>query len=199
MARNEATVVSTASEHLGASAQRAMFARGSVLLILVLTFTANAAGCTDKRSRKLGTTAGKQLLAYREEQGGVVARVTSLTIATNRRAVLQIERCTARFQLSERTWVRLKGAHVRAKIHDLTGDYGTTSPKAEQSTWTIASGQDSIRVRDFTFPPRLRVKLEPLLHLLDEAISTGKRRLPRACTGAAKVSMHSTARASRKI
>jgi hypothetical protein len=153
----------------------------AVFLTLMFICAASAAGCTDKHEPAGAVSRTRQLLSYREEQGGVVARSTSLTVSTSQRAVVRFEGCMAQLHVGGRAWMKLKRALIRARLHSLAGSYGTTRAEAEQSTWTIVSGRDTIRVRAFTFPPKLRAKLEPLLAVVDEVISTGKRRLPRTC------------------
>jgi hypothetical protein len=70
----------------------------------------------------------------------------------------------------------------RTNVHALAGNHGPAMPQADESTWVIVVGRDTVRVKASSIPPELRVKLEPLLKVLDEVLSGYERRMPQFCS-----------------
>lgn len=148
--------------------------------MLALVTATSAIGCANKAvtaTPKSGT-----LVAYTEEQGGIVFRHTSLIVSVRGRATMRFEKCTMRFGLNGALWRRLKTALRLTDMHTLAGDYGPATRHAEESSWVIIVGRDTVRITASSIPSELKTRMEPLLKLLDEVISVGKRDLPRSCT-----------------
>jgi hypothetical protein len=70
----------------------------------------------------------------------------------------------------------------QTNVHALAGNHVPTTPRAEESTWMIVVGHDTVRITASSIPPELRAKLEPLLKVLGEAASVGKRDMPQSCS-----------------
>lgn len=148
-------------------------------VVLALVPAANAAGCANKAVT--AATQSRTLVVYMEEQGGIVLRHTSLIISARGQAAMRFERCMTRFRLDGTLWRKLKAALKQTNMHALAGDYGPVARRAEESTWVIVAGHDTVRITAFSILPELKAKLEPLLGVLDEVISVGKLGLPRPC------------------
>jgi hypothetical protein len=121
------------------------------------------------------------LVAYKEEQGGIVFRSSSLKVSTHSNATVRFEGCVKAFHLDATSWKKLKAALKQTSVHALAGNHGPATPQADETTWVIVVGHDTVRTRAFSIPPELRVKLEPLLKVLGEVLSVYERRLPRSC------------------
>lgn len=122
------------------------------------------------------------LVTYKEERGGIKFRFTSLIVSTDRQAIVRFEGCLVRVHLNAVLWKRLKVALKQTNLHTLAGDYVPATPHADESTWVITVGRDRVRITDFSIPHELRVKLEPLLNILGEVLSVGKRDMPQSCS-----------------
>ena len=146
---------------------------------LALVPATNAAGCANKTMTVV--TQSRTLVAYTEEQGGIVLRHTSLIVSVRGQATMRFERCMTQLRLDGTLWRKLKAALKQTNIHALAGDYGPAVRRAEESTWVIVAGHDTVRITASSIPPELTAKLEPLLRVLDEVISAGKLGLPRSC------------------
>jgi hypothetical protein len=88
-----------------------------------------------------------------------------------------------RFQLEGASWRKLETALKQTELHALAGDYGPATRRAEESTWVIVVGHDTVRITASAMPSKLRAGMEPLLKALDEVISVGMRDMPRSCAG----------------
>lgn len=124
----------------------------------------------------------RALVTYTEEQGGVAFRLTSLVVSADRQATVRFERCEQRSHLSAGLWKRLKVALRQTNLHAVAGDHVSTTPGAEESTWVITVGHDTVRMASPSIPPELRAKLEPLLKVVGEVITGGERHMPQSCS-----------------
>jgi hypothetical protein len=163
----------------------------SAAAMLALVSATSAVGCANKPATAT-TAQSRTLVAYTEEQAGIVLRHTALIVSARGQATMKFERCVRRFQLGVALWEKLKTAQKQTNMHALAGHYGPATPRPEESSWVIVSGHDTVRITAFSIPSKLRAKMEPLLKVLDEVISVGKRGMPRSCAG--KRAMQSTAR-----
>lgn len=123
----------------------------------------------------------RTLVTYKEEQGGVVLRLTSLVVSADGRATVRFEGCESRFRLKAKLWKRLRATLRHTNLHALAGDHAPATPGAEESTWVITAGQDKVRITASVIPQELRMKLEPLLKVLGEVRSVGQRHMPASC------------------
>jgi hypothetical protein len=138
--------------------------------------------CSGANPPETATTQSHTLVAYKEEQSGIVFRHTSLIVSTRGQATVRFERCVQRLHLDASLWKRLKAALKQTNVHALVGNHVPATPRAEESTWVIVVGHDTVRITASSIPPELRVKLEPLLKVLGEAASVGKRDMPQSCS-----------------
>jgi hypothetical protein len=122
------------------------------------------------------------LVTYKEEQSGVASRFTRLIVSADRRATVRFEGCTTRFHLNTSLWKRLRAALKQTNLHVIAGDHAPPTPRAEESTWVITVGHDTVRISDFSIPQELRAKLEPLLKVLEEVRSVGEQPMPPSCS-----------------
>ena len=151
-------------------------AAASALLLAPMT-----SACSGANPRVPATTQSRTLVAYKEERVGIVFRHTSLIVSTRGQATARFEGCVQRFQLDASLWRRLKAALKQTDVHALAGNHVSAKPGAEESTWVIIVGHDTVRITASSIPPELRVKLEPLLKVLGETTSVGKRDMPQSC------------------
>ena len=127
----------------------------------------------------------RTLVAYVEEEGGIVFRYKSLVVSTARQATVRAERRMVRFRVAGPLWSKLRAALKQTNVHAVAGNYVPAAPGADESHWLIAVGRDRVRIGDFgVIRPELRAKLEPLLKVLVEVLAVGERRI-KAGTGSA--------------
>jgi hypothetical protein len=157
--------------------------RGVVIVVataLALAPTSSASSGLNKPVT--GSTQSRTFVAYKEEQGGIVFRYRSLIVSTRGQATVRFARCVRRFHLDASLWKRLKTASKQTNVHALAGNHVPAAPRADESTWVIVLGHDTVRITAFSIPPELRAKLEPLFKVLGEVLSVGKRDMPQSCS-----------------
>jgi hypothetical protein len=120
----------------------------------------------------------RTVVAYIEEQGGIIFRYKSLAVSTTRQATVRAERRMVRFRVDGALWRKLIVALKQTNVHAVAGNYVPAARRADESTWVITVGRDRVRIGDFgTIRPELRAKLEPLLKVLVEVLAVGERRI----------------------
>lgn len=174
-------------------------AAASALLLAPITTSA----CSGANPRVPATTRSRTLVAYREEQVGIVSRHTSLIVSMRGQATVKFEGCVRRVQLDVSLWRRLKATLKQTDVHALAGNHVSAKPGAEESSWVIVVGHDTVRITASSIPPELRMKLEPLLKVVGEAVLVGKRDMPQSCsskrTGKTRDNTGRLTRASHKV
>jgi hypothetical protein len=152
----------------------------AVAALALALASAHAFGGSNKPAA--ANTQSHTLVAYTEEQGGVLFRLASLTVSTRGQATVRFEACVQRFHPRTALWRKLKAAVKQTNVHALAGNHVPATPRADASTWVIVVGRDWVRITAPSIPPALRVKLEPLLNVLGEVLSIGERRMPQSCS-----------------
>lgn len=134
-----------------------------------------------RRSNLTAPARSRAVVAYTEEQSGIVFRHTSLIVSKRGQATVRYESCVRRFHLGVALWKRLNAALKQTNVHAVAGNHVPVTPHAEESTWVIVVGHDTVRITASSIPPELRARLEPLLKTVEEVVSVGKRRMPQSC------------------
>ena len=162
------------------NASRCSLSIAAATALLLAPMTTSA--CSGANPSGPATTPSRTLVAYKEERAGIVFRHTSLVVSTRGQATVRFEGCVQRFQLDASLWRRLKAALKQTDVHALAGSHVSAKPGAEESTWVIVVGHDTVRITASSIPSELRMKLEPLLKVLGETGSVGKRDMPQSCS-----------------
>jgi len=154
----------------------------AVVAVAVLTLAAPTGARRDLHDPVPMRSSSRTLVAYTEEQGGVVFHLRTVSVAADRRAVVRLDDCAAAFRLGQKLWKRLNTALKRTDVHAVSGDHPPSIPGGENSTWVIVVSHDTVRITAAPAIPReLRLKLEPLLKVVEEVQSAGERRLSQSC------------------
>lgn len=121
------------------------------------------------------------LVSYRQE-GGIGGPRPSLVVTKDRRARVTLGGCTAKFALGHEIWNRLRAALKGAHLHAIAGNYLPPKGSADAITYVIRASGEVVRIA----PPQpeheeVMRDLRPLLKVLNQTVSAGKRRMPSSC------------------
>jgi hypothetical protein len=124
------------------------------------------------------------MVSYRQE-GGIGGPRPSLIVSRDRRARVTLGGCTTKFALRPRAWDSLRAALRGAHLHAIAGDYPPPKGAADEITYVIEAGQDTVRIAPAPQPENEEAMrdLRPLLKALNKAVSAGKRRMRPSCKG----------------
>jgi hypothetical protein len=136
--------------------------------------------------RPTPSSSSSVLVAYRQE-GGIGGPRPSLVVSVNRRARVSLGRCTAKFELGPKGWSGLRAALRNAHIQAIAGDYPLPTGSADLISYVVTTRSGTVRIAPGSQPANEEVmrKLRPLLKVLDQTVSAGKRRMAPSC-GAAR-------------
>ena len=119
-------------------------------------------------------------VSYRQE-GGIGGPRPSLVVSKDRSARVTLGRCTAKFALQPAAWSRLRAALRGAHLHAVAGDYPPPNGSADEITYVIKAGRNTVRIAPAPENEKTMRDLRPLLKVLNKTVSAGKRRMPSSC------------------
>lgn len=122
------------------------------------------------------------LVSYRQE-GGIGGPRPSLVVSREHGATVTSGRCTAKFGLQLGAWNRLRAALREADMHAIAGSYPPPKGSADEITYVIKAGRDTVRIAPAPQPEYEEVMrhLRPLLKVLNKTVSIGEQRMSPAC------------------
>jgi alpha-tubulin suppressor-like RCC1 family protein len=129
-----------------------------------------------------GPSRSRLLVSYYQE-GGIGGPRPSLVVFKDRRAKVTLGRCMARFELRRTAWRKLEAALRGTHLHAIAGSYPPPSGSADEITYVIRSGPDTVRIAPAPQQENEEVmrNLKPLFRVLDRTVSAGERRMPPSC------------------
>lgn len=122
------------------------------------------------------------LVSYRQE-GGLGGPRPSLVVSRGRRARVTLGGCTAKFALRRGPWNKLRAALGEADLPTIAGDYPPPKGSADEITYVIKAGKNTVRIAPAPEPENEEVMrdLRALLKALNKTVSAGERRMPSSC------------------
>ncbi len=144
---------------------------------LALAPTTSACGAANKPITAPTPTQSRVLVSFSEE-GGLQYRFASLVVSTHRQATVTSKGRTVRFQLGRARWRKLNAILKQTDLSTVAGDYPPRPGAADEVTYVISVGGDTVRATDASeLPERVSHEVEPLRQVSGEIVAVGRRRL----------------------
>jgi emfourin len=151
--------------------------RPSVIIATVTVLALAPANAWSGAKPVTGFPHRRTLVAYKQE-GGLRFQYKALLVSAHGQAAATTGRCLAWFHLDAALWKSLKATLKQTNMHALAGDYPPPPGAADEFTYEITEGRDTVRTADGSIPK----ELEPLMKSLREILSAGERHMSQSCS-----------------